>query len=599
MPAVALLVVVAAVFALAYRTYSAFLAARVLALEDARATPATRRNDQQSFVPTNRWMLLGHHFAAISGAGPLIGPVLAAQFGYLPGFLWILIGAVVAGAVHDMVVLFASVRHDGQSILTIARGELGPVPHALFSLLVLFLLIITMAGASIAVVNALFDSPWGVFTVAATVPISIFVGAYLRWLRPGRVGEASVIGVALVLASVWGGSLVASTPLGRALSLSREQLAVALPVYSFFAASLPVWLLLVPRDYLSSYIKVGTVLLLAGGMAVSLPMLRMPAVTEFAGAGGPVVAGRALPFLFITIACGAFSGYHCIVCSGTTPKMVRRETDVRLIGYGSMLVEGVVAVMVLLAVCVLHPEDYLAISTTPEAFAGLGLAVRDLPQLSALSGERLAGRPGGAATLAAGMANLLGALGGRERLMSFWYHFAIAFQALFILTLIDAGTRAGRYLLQETSGRIHRPLARTTWLPGVFVSTACICAAWGYLLYGGSIALIWPLFGVNNQLLGCIALAIGTTILLRTGRARFAWTTLVPLAFLTVVSVWAGVSVVFEHYLPERLWLLAASGTATLLISVTILGIFAARWLRWLQAARVPAAAEAQRGKAA
>jgi carbon starvation protein len=582
------LIVIAIVFALAYRYYSAFLAAKVLALDPERATPAMRRNDNQSFVPMNRWLLLGHHFAAISGAGPLIGPVLAAQFGYLPGLLWILVGAVVAGAVHDMIVLFASVRHEGQSILTIAKDELGPASNWLFSILVLFLLIITMAGASIAVVNALFDSPWGVFTVAVTVPISIFIGAYLRWFRPGHVAEASLIGVTLIVAGVWGGSLVGPTTLGRMLTLSREQLSIALPIYSFFAASLPVWLLLVPRDYLSSYIKVGTIILMVGGMVASLPLLRLPAVTQYASGGGPIISGKVVPFLFITIACGAFSGYHCIVCSGTTPKMVRRESDVRLIGYGSMLVEGIVAVMALLAVSVLHPGDFLAISTRPEVFATLGTTVRDLPELSRLSGETLAGRPGGAATLAAGMANLLGDLGGRERMLSFWYHFAIAFQALFILTLIDAGTRAGRYLLQEVSGRIYRPLNRTTWLPGVILSTACICAAWGHLLYGGSISVIWPLFGVNNQLLGCIALAIGTSLLIRMGKVRYVWTTLLPLAFLAVVSVWAGVINVVEQYIPERRWLLATTATISLCISIWILGVFVAKWIHWLREQRGP-----------
>jgi len=569
--AITLLVIAGLVFAIAYRYYSAFLAAKVLALDPGRPTPAVVHDDGQNYVPTNRWMLLGHHFAAISGAGPLIGPVLAAQFGYLPGYLWLLVGAVVAGATHDMIVLCASTRHDGQSLLGVARREIGPFSGWLSSVFVLFLLIIAMAGASIAIVNALSRSPWGVFTVGATIPISILAGVYLRYLRPGRIGEATVMGVALIVAAVLGGAVIPDTALGRVLDMSREELSIAIPLYSFLAAGLPVWLLLLPRDYLSSYIKVGTMLLLVAGMVMANPVLKMPAVTEFIHGNGPVIPGKVWPFLFITISCGAISGYHSIVCCGTTPKMVQSERDIRAIGYGSMLIESIVAMAALVAVTVLPVGDFFAISTPPEVFAGLGMQVQDLEEMSTQVGEQLAGRPGGAASLAAGMAKIFSGMGGGPRLMSFWYHFAIAFQALFILTLVDAGTRAGRYLLHEVGGRLWKPLGDATWLPGVAATSALVCAGWGYLLYGGSISKIWPLFGVNNQILGCIALAIGTTMLVRAGKARYAPATLLAMAFLLVTAFTAGYQNVVDNYLPAGDWLLAGLSVVLMAVGLAII----------------------------
>ncbi|MCE5199226.1 MAG: carbon starvation protein A [Armatimonadota bacterium] len=577
MHAISLLIIASLVFALAYRYISAFLAARVLALDATRPTPAEVFNDEHDFAPTNRWMLLGHHFAAISGAGPLIGPVLAAQFGYAPGFIWMLVGAVVAGAVHDMIVLYASTRHDGKSLVGVARSELGPISGWLISVFMLFLLIITMAGASIAIVNALYKSPWGTFTVAATIPISIFIGIYLRWLRPGKIGEATAIGVSLIIAGVIGGAWIEHSFLGQWLNLSKEHLSLAIPIYGFLAAGLPVWLLLLPRDYLSSYIKVGTMLLLVVGMLVANPVIKMPAFTPFVNGGGPIIPGTVWPFLFITISCGALSGYHSIVCCGTTPKMVASETDIRMIGYGSMLIESIVAMTALIAVTVLPQGDFFAISTTPDVFRNMGMHMSQLPALSHATGEQLAGRPGGAATLAAGMANLFSGIGGRTHLMGFWYHFAIAFQALFILTLIDAGTRAGRYLLQEIGGTFYAPMKNTTWLPGVMLTSGLVCGGWGYLLYGGSISTIWPLFGVNNQMLGAISLTICTTILIKMGKRKYSWITLSSMLFLLVTSIAAGIANI-RRYMHDGNTLLTVISVLLLIVGLLIIVDSVRQW---------------------
>jgi carbon starvation protein len=582
MNALTLFVISGLVFVLAYRYYSAFLAAKVLSLDGASPTPSQRRNDGRDYVPTNRWVLFGHHFAAISGAGPLIGPVLAAQFGYLPGFLWILIGAVLAGAVHDMFLLFASVRHDGQSLLTIIKGELGPFSGWVGSLAVLFLVILTMAGASISIVNALYRSPWGTFTVGVTIPISIFIGLYLKWIRPGRIVEATFIGVSLIVGGVFVGSIVPGSALGPYLSLSREQLNIGIPVYSFLAAGLPVWLLLLPRDYLSSYIKVGTMVLLAVGIVAANPVLQMPAMTTFVAGGGPVIPGKVWPFLFITLSCGALSGYHSIVCSGTTPKMVRSETDIRAIGYGAMLVEAVVAVTALVSATVFPQGDYFAINTTPEVFSKLGMKVQELPVLSQLIGEKLAGRPGGAVSLAVGMADIFSGISGNKQLMKFWYYFAITFQALFILTLIDAGTRAGRYLLHEIGGTFYKPLKDVTWWPGVVLTAGLFCLAWGYLLSRGTISTIWPLFGTNNQLLGSIALVVGSTMLIKAGKKRYLWVTLVPLTFLFITAVTAAYQNVVYNYLPRGNYLLATIAIVFFVLVVLIIGDAVRIWARLL-----------------
>lgn len=583
MTTIQLFLVAILVFALAYRYYSAFLAARVLCLDSSRQTPANVHDDGHDYVPTNRWILFGHHFAAISGAGPLIGPVLAAQFGYLPGFLWILIGAVLAGAVHDMILLFASVRHDGQSLLGIIKAELGPFSGWVASIAVLFLVILTMAGASISIVNALYQSPWGAFTVGVTIPISIFIGLYLRYLRPGHIGEATIIGVSLIVAGVFVGAVVPDSFLGPYLSLDRRQLGIGLPLYSFFAAGLPVWLLLLPRDYLTSYIKVGTMVLLGLGIILANPALQMPAITEFAAGNGPIIPGKVWPFLFITLSCGALSGYHSIVCSGTTPKMVKTESDIRLIGYGAMLIEGLIAITALVSATVIPQSDYFAINTTPEVFATLGMEVKDLPLLSSLVGENLAGRPGGAVSLAVGMADIFSGIGGQKQLMKFWYYFAITFQALFILTLIDAGTRAGRYLLHEIGGVFYKPLKNVNWMPGIVLTSGLFCLAWGYLLNKGTISTIWPLFGTNNQLLGSIALIIGTTMLIRAKKFKFLWITVLPLLFLFTTAVSAGYQNLVYNYLPEKNYLLAAIAIIFFILTMIVIIDAVRTWLKlWL-----------------
>ncbi|SHE52788.1 carbon starvation protein [Desulfofundulus australicus DSM 11792] len=582
MRALTLIIIAALVFVLSYRFYGAFLAAKVLALDPKRRTPAEAHNDGRDYVPTNRWILFGHHFAAIAGAGPLIGPVLAAQFGYLPGTLWILIGAVVAGAVHDMVILFASIRHDGQSLAEIARREVGNVSYWLASVAILFLLIIVLAGASVSVVNALFNSPWGTFTVGITIPIAFFIGIYLKWLRPGRIAEATVIGVTLIILGVLLGPVVQQSALAPFLTLNKQQLSLIIAAYGFLAAVLPVWLLMVPRDYLSTYMKVGTMLLLAAGVIIVNPVLQMPAVTKFVAGGGPVIPGKVWPFMFITIACGALSGFHALVSSGTTPKMVRSEADILPIGYGAMLTEGFVALVALIAATVLPAADYFAINSPPEVFARLGMQVQDLPVLSQLVSENLAGRPGGAVSLAVGMADIFSKIGGLRHLMGYWYHFAIMFEALFILTLIDAGTRVGRYLMQEIGGAVYKPLKEHNWWPGIILTSGIFTLAWGYLLYGGSISTIWPLFGVNNQLLGSMALAIGTTMLIRMGKARYAWTTFIPMVFLTVTTITAGYQNIVINYLPKHNYLLAAISAIMLIMVILIIADSVRTWVKLL-----------------
>ncbi|WP_353683307.1 carbon starvation protein A [Thermodesulfovibrio sp. 3907-1M] len=583
MHALVLVIIAACVFVLAYRFYSAFIAAKVLALDPNRQTPAVRLNDGRDYVPTNKWLIFGHHFAAIAGAGPLIGPVLAAQFGYLPGFLWILIGGVLAGAVHDMVVLFASVRHNGKSLAEVAKAQIGPVSYWLVLVATLFLLIIVLAGASIAVVNALFNSPWGAFTVGVTIPIALFIGAYLKWLRPGKIVEGSIIGVALIILAVVLGPVIKESALAPYFTFSKKELSVLIPVYGFFAAVLPVWLLLVPRDYLSSYMKFGTMFLLAIGVILVNPLIQMPAATQFISGGGPVIPGKVWPFMFITIACGAISGFHSLVSSGTTPKMVANEKDIRVIGYGAMLTESFVALMALIAATVLPTADYFAINSPPAAFQKLGMQVQDLPFLSALVGEELAGRPGGAVSLAVGMADIFSRIGGLRHLMSYWYHFAIMFEALFILTLIDAGTRVGRYLMQEIGGAVYPKLRDYKWWPGVIGTSAIFTFCWGYLLYTGTISTIWPLFGVNNQLLGGMALAIVTTLLLRMGKAKYIWVTMVPMVFLLVTTIVAGYQNIVNNYLPKNNYLLAVLSAVMIVMVILIVADSVRVWISILR----------------
>jgi len=579
MSALNLVIAAACILVIAYRLYGSFMAAKVLAFDETRITPAVRLNDGQDYVPTNKWVAFGHHFAAIAGAGPLVGPVLAAQFGYLPGTLWILIGSVIGGAVHDMVVLFASIRHDGKSLSDIARKEVGPVTGFLTGIAILFIILITMAGLGIVVVHALNKNPWGVFTIGATIPIAMLVGVYMHKLRPGKIGEASLLGVTLVMLAVIAGPWVKQSGLAPYLTLETETLKVLLPLYGFFAAALPVWFLLAPRDYLSSYMKIGTILALALGIIIVNPVLKMPAMTEFVNGGGPIIGGKVWPFLFITIACGAISGFHAMISSGTTPKLVASEKDILLVGFGGMLAEAFVALMALIAATSLQPGDYFAINLLPDAFAKLNMQVVDLPMLSKLVGEEIAGRPGGAVSLAVGMANIFSSIPGLKGLMSYWYQFAIMFEALFILTTIDAGTRVARYILQDFIGSIYKPVKNNKSMPlSVFLS-AVVSGAWGYLLLGGDIQTIWPVFGVSNQLLAALALAIGTTMILRkSAKMGYALTTLIPMVFLIITAVTAGVTNLFKVYLPKGQYTPAFLVAFMMVLAVTITGDSVLKW---------------------
>ena len=555
------------VYFIAYRFYSKFIAERVLQLDDARPTPAVRHNDGMDYVPTNKWVLYGHHFAAIAGAGPLVGPVLAAQMGFLPGTLWILAGVVVAGAVQDFIVLFASVRRDGKSLGEMIKMELGPVPGALALVGVLAIMIIILAVLALVVVKALTASPWGLFTIAATIPIALLMGVYMRVIRPGRVGEASAIGVVLLLLSLYFGRAVAEDAmLGPLFTLTGTQLAWALILYGAIAASLPVWLMLAPRDYLSTFLKIGTVVALALGIYIVAPKLAMPQVTRFIDGSGPVFSGTLFPFLFITIACGAVSGFHSLISSGTTPKMVERESHMRFIGFGGMLAESFVAIMALTAACVLDPGVYFAMNA-PAAVIGTTAAnaaqvisswgftiTPDMIQQTAkdIGETTILSRAGGAPTLAVGMAQILAQAVGGKSMEAFWYHFAILFEALFILTAVDAGTRVGRFMIQDMLGHVYKPLGDTEFLPANFVGTGLCVALWGYFLYQGvvdplgGINTLWQLFGVGNQMLAGIALLLCTSVLVKMKRERYAWVTLVPTAWLLVTTLTAGIEKIFH-----------------------------------------------------
>lgn len=575
------LVIIAALWLmLAYRFYGCFIAAKVLTLSNKHTTPATRLNDGRDYVPTNKWVVFGHHFAAIAGAGPLVGPVLAAQFGYLPGTLWLLIGGVLAGAVHDMVILFASIKHDGLSLGEIAKKEIGTLSGHCAVIAALFLLIITIAGMAVVVANALFSSPWGTFTVAATIPIALFIGVYLRWLRPGKIGEASVLGVALVLAGVFIGPWVQDSWLAPYFTFSVKQLSIMLACYGFFAAALPVWLLLAPRDYLSTYMKIGTIAALTIGIICVRPDIHMPAFSQFIHGGGPIVGGPVFPFVFITIACGALSGFHSLISTGTTPKMVANEREILPIGYGAMLTETFIALMAMIAATSLQPADYFAINSSPAVFAKLGLQVQELPALAHMVGEEIAGRPGGAVSLAVGMAHIFAQIPGMEALMSYWYHFCIMFEALFILTLIDAGTRVGRYMLQEIGGMFYKPLRDPHWLPGIIITSALFCVTWAYLVLQGNISTIWPLFGVSNQLLGTISLAIGTTVLFRMGKGRYAWVTIMPMVFMACIAFTADYMNVFNTYLPAKNYFLTGVSLIMFALIVIVLVDSVRCWIK-------------------
>jgi carbon starvation protein len=548
-----------------FRFYSRFLADRVLGLNDRRATPAERLGNGRDFVATPRWVLFGHHFAAIAGAGPLVGPVLAAQFGYLPGTIWIVFGVVFAGAVQDFVILFASMRRDGKSLGQMAKEETGPFVGVLAMVAILAIMVILLAVLALVVVNALKDSPWGVFTILCTIPIALLMGFWMKVWRPGKTVEASLCGVALLLLALVGGRHVAESPaLSPYFTHSGLTIAYGLIAYGFIASVLPVWMLLCPRDYLSTFMKVGTILLLAFGIVVVMPTLKMPALTRFVDGTGPIFAGKLFPFAFITIACGAISGFHALIASGTTPKMLVRESDARLIGYGGMLMESFVAVMALCAAALLDPGVYFAINapltalggsaqTAAEAIRGWGftLTPQTITSLAAEVGEKtLLGRSGGAPSLAVGMAHILSGAFGRG-LMALWYHFAIMFEALFILTTLDTGSRVGRFMLQELAGHIWRPLGRTSWYPSTLLASGLIAAAWGYFLVQGvldplgGINSLWPLFGISNQLLAAVALCVGTTIIIKSEKIRYAWVTLVPLAWVLAVTFTAGWQKIF------------------------------------------------------
>jgi carbon starvation protein len=550
MHALPLMIGAVCVALIAYRYYSAFIAAKVLVLDDAAVTPAHRLNDGQNYVPTNRLVLFGHHFAAITGAGPLVGPTLAAQFGYLPGYLWILIGVVLGGAVHDFVILTASMRRDGRSLAEIARAEIGKTSGLIAGVAILFIVTIAIAAMGKVVVNALAESAWGTFTIGSTVPIALLMGLYMYRIRKGKIGEATVIGVALLLLCVVAGKWVAESSWAPAFLLSEQTLTLSIMGYGFIASVLPVWMLLCPRDYLSSYMKIGTIGALIVGIMIVNPELKQPAISQFSD-GGPIVPGKLFPFVFITIACGAISGFHGLIASGTTPKMIAKESDARMIGYGAMLMEGIVAVVALIAACSLAPGDYFAINTPPDKFAALGMTTESLTELSEQIGERLAGRAGGAVSLAVGMGQIFSSLPGFRALISYWYHFAIMFEALFILTTVDTGTRVARFLVQEFLGRFNPKLGQADWLPGTLLSTAITCAAWGYLVWTGSIATIWPMLGISNQLLACIALCTATTLTINRGRAKYAWVTLLPLSFVGVATEVAGYQLIRDQFVPK------------------------------------------------
>lgn len=556
------------VYLIAYRFYSRFIASTVLTLDDTRMTPAHRYNDGMDFVPTDRFVLFGHHFAAIAGAGPLIGPVLAAQMGYLPGTLWLLAGVVVAGAVQDFIILVASVRRDGRSLGDMIKTEMGSVPGIIASIGILAIMVILLAVLALVVVKALAHSPWGMFTIAATMPIAIFMGLYMRFFRPGHIGEISALGFIFLIFSIWFGGQVAADPFwGPFFTLKAETIAILMIAYGFIASVLPVWFLLAPRDYLSTFLKIGTILGLAVGIFVVMPELQMPALTKFIDGTGPVFAGSLFPFLFITIACGAVSGFHALVSSGTTPKMLQRESDARFIGYGAMLMESFVAITAMVAACVLEPGVYFALNSPPaligstvesaaQAISGWGFLVTPemLAQVARDIGEdSILSRAGGAPTLAVGMAHILSSVIGGKVMMAFWYHFAILFEALFILTTIDAGTRVGRFMIQDLLGLAWKPLARTESWPASLLATALCVGGWGYFLYQGvidplgGINTLWPLFGIANQMLAAIALLLASTILFKMKREKYVWVTLLPTFVLLLVTLTAGWQKLFHE----------------------------------------------------
>jgi carbon starvation protein len=590
MQALYIVIPVVGIFMIAYRYYSAFIAAKVMTLDDARMTPAHTKYDGANFHPMSRWVLFGHHFAAIAGAGPLVGPVLAAQFGFAPGLLWLVGGCTLAGAVHDSMSLWASTRRGGKSLAEIARAEIGTVAGTVGALSILFILIVALAGLGIAVVNALAESAWSTFTIGVTIPIGLAMGFHMFVFRKGRIREATVMGVVLILAAVVFGRNFAESSMGHFLVLSRHQVTAAMAIYAFAASVLPMWMLLTPRGYLSTFMKIGTIAFLALGVVIVNPTLHAPAFSQFVHGGGPVIPGPVYPFVFITIACGAISGFHSLIATGTTPKMVDKESDIRPIGYAGMLCEGFVGVMALIAATALYPGDYFAINTSVPVFANLHIPTVNLAALQAAVGENVTARPGGAVSLAVGMAQIFSSLPGMRGLMAYWYHFAIMFEALFILTTVDAGTRVGRFLVQEFGGRVWNKLGDAEWLPSSLGATAFMVLAWGYFIWTGNINTIWPLFGIANQLLGAVALAVATTILINMGREKLAWVTFLPLAFLSVTTMTAGYMSIRDNFWPLAVNVnpdLHVQGYVLSISTAIMMGccliIMAAATWRWIQ----------------
>jgi carbon starvation protein len=568
-----------AVFAIAYRLYFSFVAAKVAVRNDLVQTPANRLFDGQNYYPMNKWVLFGHHFAAIAGAGPLVGPVLAAQFGFMPGFLWMLIGAVMAGSVHDFVILTASVQHDGKSLAAIARAEINKISGVTTSFAIILIIVVALAGLGLVVVNALAESSWGTFTIASTIPIALIMGLWMFKLRPGKTLEATIFGVIMLILAVIAGRFIPGSQFAGWFTFNHKTLTIIIAVYGFFASVLPVWLLLSPRDYLSSIMKISVIGLLGVGLIIVAPEIKMPAFTEFGKGGGPIIPGKLFPYLFITIACGAISGFHSLVSSGTTPKMIMREADIKTIAVGSMLTEGVVSIMALIAATSLLPLDYFQINVPVEKFQAIlprlhemGFTESNLDQLSASVGEKIAGRTGGAVSLGVGMAYIFSSIPGMKHLMSYWYHFAIMFEALFILTTIDAGTRIGRFLLQEALGKVYKPFQKTNWLPGNILTSGLIVFSWGYFIYTGSVSTIWPMFGTANQLLATIALAIGTSFIMNRGRAKYAWVTILPMIFVGVTTITAAWLNIKNIYIPQtRTSATMIPGLINLILTISIL----------------------------
>jgi carbon starvation protein len=602
------------VLAIAYRYYSAFIAAKVLALDDSRPVPSQTMYDGHNYYPTNKWVLFGHHFAAISGAGPLIGPVLAAQFGFLPGLLWLVIGVCLGGAVHDFMILAGSVRRKGKSLAEMARTEISPVSGFVAGVAILFIVVIALAGLGLVVVNALAESPWGTFTVGFTIPLALVMGLYMYRFRKGKIVEASVIGIIGLLFAVWLGGRIAESSIANWFTLSRNSLIVLMAAYGFIASVLPVWMLLCPRDYLSSYLKVGTIAFLIIGVILVAPNLNMPALTPFTAGGGPVIPGKLYPFVFITIACGAISGFHALISSGTTPKMIAKETDTRMIGYGSMLMEGTVGIVALIAATSLFPGDYFVINTAQStdaqksayvqmvathSTADFNLQPQEIDRLEQESGEKnLRGRTGGAVTLALGIAKIFAGIPGLGGLMKYWYHFAIMFEALFILTTIDTGTRVARFLVGEFGGRFYRKLEQPNWIPGSVITSLLVVVAWAAFIWSGSISTIWPMFGIANQLLAAVALCVATTILINSGKARYAWVTILPLSFVgstTLVAGWKSITDIFWPLSQKAETSLQGyiNISLTAIIMVAALVIMIDSISRWLGTRRKPEPSEA------